>query len=171
MVRALLARGVWIDLSHSPDSAQAQLMPMLEAAGQPLLFTHGALRSWRHVERGMSDAQLEEVRATGGIIGLCPAPLGPHGDVEDFAREFNEAARKVGAPNVFVGSDFNGAQDHLKPSRFPTGTSLDERGLHQIGQTSELWAAMRDAGANADQSSFHGVENFLEVWSNVRPAP
>jgi microsomal dipeptidase-like Zn-dependent dipeptidase len=169
MVRALLARGVWIDLSHSPDSAQADLIPMLEAAGQPLLFTHGALRSWRHAERGMSDAQLDEVRATGGIVGLCPAPLGNTGDVSDFAREFNDAARKVGASHVFVGSDFNGAQNHLKPNRFPTGSSLDEHGLHQIGQTAELWSDMRDAGADANQSSFHGVENFVQIWSRVRP--
>jgi microsomal dipeptidase-like Zn-dependent dipeptidase len=160
-------------------------MPLLEKAGQPLLFTHTELRRFRKVERGLSDKQLDEVLATDGIVGLCPSPeslsgtvVPPdrcpsgcrcEGDIYAFAVQFDAVASVLGGPRVFIGSDFNGGMPHLKPSVCPTGTSLDRNGLHQIGQTSELWSALRKAGADASQSSFHGVENFIEVWARVRP--
>src|SRR5690606_1131284 len=82
----------------------------VEAAGQPLLFTHTPLRRFRPAERSLSDAMLARVEASGGLVGLLPSedafeavegPTCPAGcepaqcdeSVHAFAQIWREAAR------------------------------------------------------------------------------
>ena len=58
LTRKLIARGVWIDLAHASDASQKKLIPVLAEAGQPLLYSHTALRKYLGAERGISDSQL-----------------------------------------------------------------------------------------------------------------
>ena len=186
MAWALMRRGVWIDLAHSPDSAAVELEALMKRAGQPLLVTHTVLRRYRRAERGLSDRQLSEVGASGGLVGLapcedvlddtkvppalCPKGCRCRGDVYALAQQFRETADAIGAASVFLGSDFNGAETHLRPSGCSTHTSLDKQGLHQIGQTSEVWYALRRAGAPVNATEFHGVTNFISVWERAYAA-
>jgi microsomal dipeptidase-like Zn-dependent dipeptidase len=179
---ALIARRVWLDLTHSPEATLAELVPMLREAGQPLLFTHVGMRDYERAEREISDSRLDEVRETGGIVGLLPdesivgaTPSAPaagaacRGGVYALAAQFDALAAKIGDSHVFLGSDFSGMSLHLKPVRgCPTGTSLDARGFYHIGQTPELWATLARSGARAHEATTNAIENFISTWARIR---
>src|SRR5262249_35126784 len=120
LIKRLIARGVWIDLTHASDAALTELVPMVEAAAQPVLLTHAMLRRHRKVERASSDELLRAVARSGGIVGLLPsedgfdAPKGracPPGCTEDacahgvnaFVAVWADAVRSVGAEAVMLG--------------------------------------------------------------------
>lgn len=185
LITNLLARGVWIDLSHASDAALRSIVPMARAAGQPLLVTHAILRQHRAIERATSDALLREVASSGGIVGLVPSedafqsPSGrlcppgcsaeacEHG-VNAFAAVWADAARAVGAESVMLGSDYNGGVRHLRPS-CGTGTSLDgPAGLWNIAQSAALLDALARLGAPRAPLRAT-LERFLSAWEKVRP--
>lgn len=178
LTHELIAHKVWIDLSHASDRAQEKLIPILRQAHQPLLYTHTALRRFRKAERGISDDQLEKVRETHGIVGIAPSeealagtPDDPayscKGSIAQFATVYKEMAKIIGADSVMLGSDFNGATDHLSPS-CGTHTSLDKTGFWNTGQTAELWKAVRLSKAPVPSSLGANIERFLEDWEEVQ---
>jgi microsomal dipeptidase-like Zn-dependent dipeptidase len=186
LVRELVARGVWVDLSHAPDAALATLVPLLEDAGQPLLVTHGMLRRHRAAERGIPDWLLREVGKSGGVVGLVPTddafadltvppalcPAGcsagdcAHG-ASAFAAIWSEAAAMAGRDAVVLGSDVNGGVRHLAPT-CGTGTRLDTEGFRHIGMSRDLWRALHDLGAPVPPLD-RALERFLAAWARVRP--
>lgn len=185
MARKLIARGVWLDLSHSSDASQRDLIPLLEQAGQPLLYTHGGLRRFTQTERGVSDEQLAEVGRSQGIVGICPTedemnptsvpaafcggsgcPQSCDWGLPGFVVQFSAAAAVIGASNVFVGTDFNGALPHLHPS-CGTGTELDRVGLWNIGQMPIFWEAARRLGAPVPARLSDQMDSFLDKWARV----
>ena len=177
---------MWLDLTHASEASLEQLVPLLEAAGQPLLFTHTSLRSYRPAERALSDEMLRRVGASGGIVGLlpsedafqrqppikyCPATCTPQqcgGSVHAFASMYERVAAAIGADSVMLGSDHNGGMRHLRPA-CGTGTDLDaESGLYHVGQTKTLWQALRALGVPVAPPGAP-LSRFLEAWSRVKP--
>jgi microsomal dipeptidase-like Zn-dependent dipeptidase len=187
LVEKLVARGVWIDLSHASDAALAELVPIVQAAEQPLLVTHTMLRRHHPAERATSDELLKAVAASGGIVGLMPsedafdAPEGrlcPPGCTAEacarganaFAAVWADAARLLGAEAVMLGSDHNGGIRNLAPS-CGTATSLDEPpGLWNIGQSAALLEALARLGAPRAPLRA-SLERFLSAWGQVQPRP
>ncbi len=187
LVLELIKRGVWIDLAHAPDRALEELVPLVEAAGQPLLFSHTSLRRYRKAERALSDAMLARMKAGRGVLGLvpseeaypelqvppkfCPPGCSPEqcqGSVSAFAAMYDAAAAVVGPEAIALGSDINGGMEHLGPA-CGTGTSLDqEQGLWNMGQFDELWQAMKTVGAPVPPQS-ESLTYYLDAWSRVRP--
>jgi len=184
----LARRGVWIDLTHASDGAVKQMVPIIEAAGQPLLFTHTSPRHFRKAERALSDHMLEAVGRSGGMVGLLPSedampnippasgycragcePDTCRGSVAGLAEVYSYLARFVSPSAIALGSDFNGGMRHLRPS-CQTGTSIDhEAGFYQLGQTPALWRALRKAGAPVPEAR-ETLRRFVEAWSRVIPA-
>lgn len=187
LLASLMARGVWIDLTHAADAALTAMVPLVRAAGQPLLLTHAMLRRHRPIERATSDSLLRDVAASGGIVGLVPtedafdSPAGrlcPPGcsaaacsqGVNGFAAVWSDAARILGPEAVMLGSDHNGGMRHLKPS-CGTGTSLDKpAGLWNMGQSAELLASLARLGAPRAPLRA-SLERFLSAWERVRSSP
>ncbi len=180
----LIAHHVWIDLAHASEATSVALMTMMLEAGQPLLYTHMGLRA--DGGPSVSDDLLRVVAGSGGIMGVvpgesitggtqvpkenCPRECDGRcaGGIYALAAQFNQIAGVIGEEHTFIGSDFNGAQVHLPPSRAcKTGTTLDERGFYNISQTGEFWEALRVAGARSKTNQEHGIENFLAVWEKV----
>ncbi len=129
---------------------------------------------------------MKQVAATHGIIGLipseevigkavvqsevCPPECLGHckGNIWAVASEFNEMADAVGERNVYLGTDFNGAMQHLPPIKHcRTFTPLDAKGLFNIGQTSILWAQLTEFTPRAVQSARNGALNFIDTWSRL----
>jgi microsomal dipeptidase-like Zn-dependent dipeptidase len=184
--RAMIKHGVWLDLAHASDAAQADLLPIASEGGRPLLYTHTALRKYMKAERGITDAQLEKVKASGGIVGAMPAETmltgtpsddcdcarSPKacGPFQEFLTQYGELVSKLGPDSVAIGSDWNGGVKHLPPS-CGTGTALDHEGLWNIGQTAELWQAMANAGAPVPKPLGRTVARFLDAWERAAKAP
>lgn len=178
VARALVRRRVWIDLTHAPDLTQQELIPLLRANRQPLLYTHTTLRRYYGAERGIASWQLDEVAASHGLVGLMPTEemlartpdaKGCAGSVTALAAHFAEVAARIGADATMIGSDFNGATGHLAPPACATGSSLDANGLRDIGQTGDLWRALARAGAAPTET--HAIDRFLYAWDILWRAP
>jgi len=190
MVQKLIDRKVWIDLAHSSDQAQRKIIPMLEKAGQPLLYSHTVLRHHFKAERGIADWQLDAVQKSGGIIGLMPSAemlvgtevdlkicpsmciseklkICTGGSIYAFATHYVQVATKIGAGATVLGSDFNGGISHLEPPSCPTGTDFDKVGLWNISQTGLLWNALKKLGAPVAQPPQDQVTTFLNAWAKV----
>ena len=186
MAHSLIDRGVWLDLAHASDAAQTELLPMLEKAGHVPLYTHTVLRTHHPAERAVSDTQLGHVKRLGGIVGLmpsedmlkgtsvasefCPAeqcPSGCQGGAHALATQYRDLASRIGAESIALGSDYNGGIPHLRPS-CGTGTALDQQGMWNIGQASEVWAAMIKLGAPVPPQGKR-VAQFLEAWKKITP--
>lgn len=184
----LIKRKVWIDLAHSPEETAKALVPLLKKAGQPLLYTHTALRDHHRAEREISREQLASVKESGGIVGLIPSdevmgetPVSAghcpsvcretcQGSAWALAEQYEKVAKVIGAENVYLGTDFNGAMQHLKPTSCATGTSIDRGpGLYTIGQTPEVWFLLGKAGAPIAASAFHGADHFIAKWARFYP--
>jgi microsomal dipeptidase-like Zn-dependent dipeptidase len=181
----LLRRGVWIDLTHASDAALDELVPLVEAAGQPLLFTHTPLRRFRAAERSLSDAMLARVAASGGLVGLLPSedafedvaarcPVGCEPERCDeslhaFSRVWREAAAVVEPARVMLGTDVNGGMRHLAGACGVEGELGEPSGYHHLGQTSALAVAMRQLGAPVVPAA-DMVEAFVSAWERVVPA-
>jgi hypothetical protein len=91
-------------------------------------------------------------------------------DLGELTAQWNELASRLGPESVAIGSDFNGAITHLKPTRCArTGTSLDsEGGLWNIGQTADLWKAMKSRGAKLPQGGAGAmIDHFIDTWAQV----
>ena len=185
LIRALLARGVWIDLSHSSDASQRGMREWIEKADQPLLYTHTMLRRFYHSERGVSAEQLKLVRQSGGIIGLLPSedmmagtqveasacaqPCGQTcmGGVPALVEQFKEVSRVVGPDSVSLGTDINAPLNFIQPDC--AHPEADTRGFYQYGQLGELWDAMRERGIGSKNLPGLTLEKFFQVWGRVRP--
>ena len=168
MIEALLKRKVWIDLAHSSDETQRTLIPMLEQAGQPLLYTHTAIRDLFRAERSISKSQLEEVRKTGGMIGLIPSEgmleVPEQKDCDSsmraLAEEFVAASKIIGPDAVTIGSDINAPL----------------KGIHACGsdyityeQVPKLWNDLVKLGAPIPEPAGKLSEHFLSAWARVNP--
>ena len=167
----LMARKVWIDLSHASDATQRELVPMLRMNGLPLLYTHTVLRKYHSAERAITESQINEVKRSGGLIGLvpseemldgtpdlpgCDTPLG------QLVVQYKEIAQTLNPAQINFGSDFNGALNHLRP-----GCGLSE-GLWNISQVPALWDALKKLGAPIPEPRSLMVDTFLSTWSRIR---
>lgn len=178
MVRRLQQRKVWIDLSHASDQSQRDLLPILKEAHRPLLYTHTVLRKYHHAERGIANWQMQEVLKTGGVVGLIPSESMLHissldknkckGSIFDFVVHYEDLAHQIPKEAINLGSDFNGALDHLSPPNCPTHTSFDQEGLWNIGQEKDFWSALRKIRADIPDPQKR-IQYFLQAWSRVAP--
>ncbi len=176
MTQSLVRHKVWIDLSHASDASQNELIALMIKARQPLLYTHTVLRHYLHAERGISDLQLLEVQKSRGLVGLVPSEemldgtpgsAVCSGSINALALQFHEATEIVGDLSVGIGSDFNGAIQHLKPSCKPTQSGIDLTGLWNIGQSEQLWKALRIQEVLPSSISKKAAFHFTRTWSRL----
>jgi microsomal dipeptidase-like Zn-dependent dipeptidase len=176
VAKALMEKKVWIDLAHSSDLSQKDLFPLLHHYGQPHLYTHTVLRKYFSAERAISHDQLKEVARTQGFIGIIPSeqmlagtPSSDtcKGSVGALLTQFQEASEIIGLESIGIGSDFNGGLPHLRPS-CQTGTSLDQSGFWNIGQSKELWRILYSHLAKPHHEMSHQPAlHFLRAWSRL----
>ena len=165
VLKDLVARRVWIDLAHASDRSQAEMIPILRDAGQPLLYSHVTLRSNTHEELGISESQLRAVNESGGLIGMIPSGYGlPHGDLADFAASWIRAARDIAPERILLGTDSNGPVKGLAPGVSSTELPL---GYFRVDQLPALSRDLRTRGAPISADASATVQNFLHTWERV----
>ena len=170
LIRKLIAHHVWIDLAHASDASFEDILPLLRETRQPVLYTHTVLRKYHGAERGLSARQLEEVKKTGGIVGLMPS--------EDYLEttttskdpcetgmgalktQYQELVQALGSESVMFGSDYNGGVHHL-----PSGCGIE--GLWNIGQVPSVWEKLTALGAPTPKPLRKMVDQFLSTWARV----
>jgi membrane dipeptidase len=152
LARACADRGILIDVSHLNEAGFWGLA-RLELG--PVVATHSAVHTLCPTSRNLTDAQLDEIGSTGGVVGIvfaCPFLRrdfadDPDTSLELIAQHARYVADRIGPDHVALGSDFDGA---TIPA--PLG---DVSGLPR------LLDALADAG-------FTDVELEAIAWDNWR---
>ena len=118
-VEAVYAAGALVDVSHASDATFDDVAAIARARRRPLVATHSNARAVADHPRNLTDAQLETIAASGGVVGLAfHAPFLDRAwrdaDVEDFARHAAHMEAVMGAGHVAIGSDLDGL---IRPAR------------------------------------------------------
>lgn len=128
VVQRLQDKGVLIDLAHA---SKATIDDVLAMTTKPVLVSHTGVVGTCPGPRNLSDAHLQRIAATGGVVGIgywegavCQA------DVPNIVRAIRYAVDKVGVAHVALGSDFDGATSMPFDA---TGVALVTQGLLEAG--------------------------------------
>lgn len=107
LVLEMERRGIVVDLAHS---SAATVRNVLALARKPPLVSHTGVRATCDNPRNLSDSELRDVAAAGGLIGIGDWTTAVCGDsAAAIARAIHHAVTVVGDDHVALGSDFDGA--------------------------------------------------------------
>jgi membrane dipeptidase len=114
LVEACNRLGILVDLSHLNE---AGFWDVARISGAPLVATHSNAHALCASSRNLTDAQLDAVRDSGGIVGVNFAVnfLREDGDevretpVTEIVRHVDYLSERMGIDHVAFGSDFDGA--------------------------------------------------------------
>ncbi|MFZ0217233.1 MAG: dipeptidase [Candidatus Dormiibacterota bacterium] len=154
LVRECNRLGIMLDLSHLNEKG---FWDVAELSTSPLVATHSNAHAITPHSRNLTDAQLDAIRASGGMVGLNYAvqfarPDGQHDadtPLEDLVRHVDYLADRMGIEHVGFGSDFDGC---TVPNELG-----DAAGLPKLVQ------ALRDHGFGDAELARLGTENWLRV--------
>jgi membrane dipeptidase len=152
LVRRCAQLGILVDLSHLNAAGFADIVRIGAA---PIVASHTACHALCAATRNVTDDQLREIGASGGIVGIvfCPAFLRADGADEadtplsTLVAHVRHAVEVAGIDHVGLGSDFDGAT-------MPAA-------LADVAALPGLLEALRDDGFNADE-----VQRI--AWGNWR---
>jgi len=154
LVRRCNELRIMIDLSHITERG---FWDVAELSAAPLVATHSNAHAVSPHPRNLTDAQLDAVRQSDGVVGLNFATgfLSPEGNgdkalpLEVMVRHVDHLVDKLGIERVAFGSDFDGAT-------MPDAIG-DVRGVQR------LLDALADAGY--DEAALHKLahQNWVRV--------
>jgi membrane dipeptidase len=107
LVRACEELGILVDLAHLNERGFWDVASITE---RPLVATHACSNALVPSARNLTDRQLDAVRDSGGVVGVCfhYEDVGPHRT--DIARQVDHIANEIGPKHVALGSDFDGCE-------------------------------------------------------------
>lgn len=114
LVRACNDRGILVDLSHLNE---AGFWDVARLSSAPLVATHSNANAVCASSRNLTDAQLDAIGASGGVVGINFAVSFVREDgrqvaatpLEEIVRHVAYIAGRIGIDHVAFGSDFDGA--------------------------------------------------------------
>ena len=102
--------GILVDISHAAESTFYQA---LELSSTPIVASHSSARALCNHPRNLTDEQIKELAAQGGVVQICLYKGFIHEQAEkaslsDAIRHLNHIVDLVGINHVGIGSDFDG---------------------------------------------------------------
>jgi microsomal dipeptidase-like Zn-dependent dipeptidase len=152
LVRQMHARQMLVDLAHS---SAAVFDEVVRSSPRPVIVSHTGVRGTCKKSRNLTDQQLRQVAATGGLVGIGFWPNAVCGDTpQDIIKAIRYTIDTIGAEHVALGSDFDGA----------VSTPFDVTGLPQ------LTAVMLASGFTEREIRLVMGENLLRILQQTLPA-
>jgi membrane dipeptidase len=113
LVRACNARGVMLDLAHLNERGFFEVAALTEA---PLVVTHAGAHALAPQPRSLTDAQLDAIGDSGGLVGVVFDIVMTRSDgdlifdtpLDVIAGHIDYIAERIGIDHVALGSDFDG---------------------------------------------------------------
>lgn len=109
LVHELNRTGIAVDVAHVNGPG---VLDACRATQVPVLCTHTSIQGVYPSPRGIGDAQIDAIAATGGVIGIMFGPMflrgAFRGPTEDIADHIDYVVRRVGVDHVGFGSDYDG---------------------------------------------------------------
>jgi membrane dipeptidase len=154
LIRACNRLGVLVDLSHMNE---AGFWDVHRVSAAPLVATHSGAHALCPSPRNLTDAQLDAIGATGGIVGVNfhVGFLRADGDADaptsltEIVRHATYVADRIGVAHVGLGSDFDGA--HMPDD------------LGDVTRLPDLLTALEEAGFSRREVEQIAHENWLRV--------
>lgn len=144
--------GMLIDLAHS---SAAVFDEVVNTSRLPVIVSHTGVAGTCNKSRNLSDKQLRQVAAIGGVIGIGYWPTATCGsDMASIVRAIAYAVDVAGIDHVALGSDFDGS----------VSTPFDASGLPYLTD-----ALLRHGYSEAEVSKIMGG-NILRLLSTALPA-
>jgi membrane dipeptidase len=114
LVHACNRLGILVDLSHLNE---AGFWDVASLALAPLVATHSNAHALCTSSRNLTDAQLDAIGASGGVVGVnfavnflrADGASDPSTPIDEIVRHVDYIADRIGADHVAFGSDFEGA--------------------------------------------------------------
>jgi membrane dipeptidase len=114
LVAACNRLGIVVDLSHLNESGFWDVTALSVA---PLVATHSNAHALSPASRNLTDAQLDAIRDSGGVVGVNFAvtflredgALVPETPITEIVRHIDYLVARMGIDHVAFGSDFDGA--------------------------------------------------------------
>jgi membrane dipeptidase len=119
-IARLNALGAIVDVSQLTPAGVFQVLALTKA---PVVATHSDVRALVDNTRNLSDAELDAIKANGGVVSAVPfnaylakvpADLGskgaatpPKATLEDYVNHIDYLVKRIGVDHVGIGSDFN----------------------------------------------------------------
>jgi len=154
LVKACNRLGVMVDLSHMNEAGFWDVARLSDA---PLVATHSCAWALASSPRNLTDAQLDAIRGSGGIVGVnfhkgflrADGNADAETSLTEIVRHARYIADRIGVEHVGLGSDFDGAQ---MPEDLGDVTGLPR-----------LVEALGAAGFDASELRRIAHENWLRV--------
>jgi membrane dipeptidase len=113
LVRACNDLGLVLDLAHLNERG---FFEAAELSGAPLVVSHAGVHALCPVPRSVTDAELDAIRDSGGLVGIVfdTAMTRPDADLvadtplETILAHAEYVAERIGVEHVALGSDFDG---------------------------------------------------------------
>jgi membrane dipeptidase len=157
LVRECNRLGIVLDVSHLAPPGVRDVLALSEA---PVVATHANCHALRPFPRNLTDAQLEAIAATGGVVGATavPAFLGEeemHAPLSALIDHIEHMVRVMGEDHVGLGMDFDGVQDKRV------------RGIEDASCFPNLTRALVERGHSPERIRKVLGGNFLRVFRQV----
>ena len=172
LVEACNAKGILVDLAHSPVPSIDQALAISKL---PMVFSHGWVDrsegSWRdaygYLKRRLSLEQAKKIAARGGVVGLWGLALGNPGpsrtpgqgnwtvgprDTAGYARELAHLVDWLGADHVALGTDIEGV-----------GRNWSVNDYSQVRQVVEALQDMKLPGSVIDKVAYANYARVLKA--------
>jgi membrane dipeptidase len=154
LVRACNRLGILVDLSHLNEAGFWDVQRVSDA---PLVATHSNAHTLSPATRNLTDAQLDAIGDSGGVVGVNFAVSflredgrnDPDTPISEIVRHVDYLAERIGIDHVAFGSDFDGA---LVPGE-----------LGGVAGLPSLVSALREAGYDDEAVAKVTHENWLRV--------
>jgi membrane dipeptidase len=154
LVRRCNALGIVVDLSHLNAAGFDEVRGITDA---PLVASHSGVHAICPTSRNLTDAQLDAIGASGGIVGIpyILEFLRPDGRLDKatplslIVEHVRHVADRIGVAHVGLGSDFDG------------GDIPDALG--DVAGLPRLLDALRDGGFDADEVAAIAWGNWRRV--------
>jgi len=158
MVQEMRRLGIMVDVAHLAPAGVAQVFEIYDG---PVVVSHGNAKAVCNHRRNLTDAQLEQLARSGGVIGVTfvPSFIAPNREdatLERLLDHVDHIVKVAGIDHVGLGSDWDGIGDPLSPT-FP----------QHVGDTPAITAGLLRRGySEADVRKFLG-ENWMRVFQQV----
>jgi len=154
LVRGCNELGILVDVSHLNEKG---FWDVAHITAAPLVATHSGVHALCPSTRNLTDAQLDAIGETGGLVGVnfhvgflrADGQEDVETPIQEIVRHIDYIARRIGIEHVAFGSDFDGA-------KMP-------RDLGDVAGLPKLIAALQAHGYGEDELSKITHENWLRI--------
>jgi membrane dipeptidase len=154
LVRGCNELGILVDVSHLNEKGFWDVARISDA---PLVATHACAHALCPSPRNLTDAQLDAIGESGGLVGVnfhvgflrADGQRDPETPITEIVRHIDHIAGRIGIEQVALGSDFDGA--------------TMPRELGDVTGLPRLVAALRARGYGEDDLAKITHQNWLRI--------